>query len=690
MLINMKFSIKKIIDLLISLFFKAAIFLVPLYFGAFLKLNNAFELSKFIVFKILVLALLFLFCLDLLFFRKDIKKNINRYKKTVYFTVFFLLFLILSTIISIDSGISLRGIYDRQQGLELYIYLSLFFLLLLFNIKTKREIRSLCLYLSLSAFLVSIYAILQALGIDFFNWSESTKIRTTSTLGQPNYLASFLLFSLPLTAYLFFSSKLKFKKIFFWFLFLTQFIAFITTYSISSFLSLAGALFLTLALFLILNYKTIRRKLSKKIIINLALSILILLAGFGVLAKTQLINEDRIIGRLYNAVDFSAGSAGNRATLWKASIDIIKQRPFLGYGLESQKELFTKYYDFDWGVWNFINVRPNRAHNIILDTLITQGIIGLLVYLIILAFLLRIILINIKEHNNTLIYYCLFFIVASYGLFLQFNFHHITTLVLLTLTMAFIVILNKKTDIEMEVKKKKANSKIFYLKIIILLIISAGIAYQVYREVNKYKADYFFREIQIAYLGNQFFAANDMYGEIVKTHKNYSYYDQKYAQILADWIYKFHYLSFYDMGADILEEILPKITSQNFSDLQTRAKIYTGLGKRDEKYFALAQAEYEKLINYNPDFPATYRDYGLLYIRKGEAEKAEEKFKTAIAKMPDVNDKRLDNLHRERLLRELLLIKSELKNAYSTTSYHKTVEYEDEIKILEEKLSKIK
>lgn len=73
-----------------------------------------------------------------------------------------------------------------------------------------------------------------------------------------------------------------------------------------------------------------------------------------------------------------------RFILWDIAWQGIKERPFLGWGLEQFSHVFLRYYNSclgsascGTGAW------ADRAHNIILDTTISSGLIGLLAYLLI-------------------------------------------------------------------------------------------------------------------------------------------------------------------------------------------------------------------------------------------------------------------------------------------------------------------
>ena len=71
-----------------------------------------------------------------------------------------------------------------------------------------------------------------------------------------------------------------------------------------------------------------------------------------------------------------------RYIVWKMAWNGFLERPILGWGLENFNVTFGKHFDsklylreYGGEIWF------DRAHNIVLDTLINSGIVGLISYL---------------------------------------------------------------------------------------------------------------------------------------------------------------------------------------------------------------------------------------------------------------------------------------------------------------------
>ncbi len=238
--------LNKILDFFIYLFSLLIVFLVPLFFPYFFITNNLFELTKFILFKILVLLWILVFFVKLVIdnnFRNQklqiLKKIYFRNKLEIIIFSLFVLSLILSSILALYKNLSVYGLYDRQFGLVFYFYCLLFFGLFVLSVKSNYVY----LYVKailVSSFFVCFYALAQISGYDFMNWSEKwgTLRRATSTLGQPNFLASYLLLVIPITIYFIYTSKKLLLKFFSLIVFIFQLLTLYLTYSRGGWLGL--------------------------------------------------------------------------------------------------------------------------------------------------------------------------------------------------------------------------------------------------------------------------------------------------------------------------------------------------------------------------------------------------------------------------------------------------------------------
>lgn len=68
----------------------------------------------------------------------------------------------------------------------------------------------------------------------------------------------------------------------------------------------------------------------------------------------------------------------NRQIIWNHAANIIKEKPFLGHGAESNELLFNNaFYESGFPLSNLI---VDRAHNLFLDVAIWSGVVGLILF----------------------------------------------------------------------------------------------------------------------------------------------------------------------------------------------------------------------------------------------------------------------------------------------------------------------
>ncbi|MFA6027293.1 MAG: O-antigen ligase family protein, partial [Ignavibacteriaceae bacterium] len=163
--------------------------------------------------------------------------------------------------------------------------------------------------LSTVGFAMSIYSILQRLGVDIFS-KEITAIfdgRSFSTMGNPTSLGAFLMFPIwGEMALLSLEKNKRFKRKNIAFL-IIMIAGLVFTRNRASILALIGSGFL---------YVLSRFKNNKKILIGLITGLIVLFIGFI---------------SIYGA---DTRSLGSRLTTWDSSLEMIKENPILGYGLK--------------------------------------------------------------------------------------------------------------------------------------------------------------------------------------------------------------------------------------------------------------------------------------------------------------------------------------------------------------------
>ena len=89
-----------------------------------------------------------------------------------------------------------------------------------------------------------------------------------------------------------------------------------------------------------------------------------------------------VLGFVIKPIDYSSPFE-NREVIWNHSISLIKERPLIGYGAESNEKIFKKaFYESGFPLSNLI---IDRAHNLFLDVTLWSGLVGLFLFVMFLS-----------------------------------------------------------------------------------------------------------------------------------------------------------------------------------------------------------------------------------------------------------------------------------------------------------------
>lgn len=264
--------------------------------------------------------------------------------------------IILSTLFSVNPLLSAQGSYDRMQGaITLLCFLALF-LLAAACLREPAQIRGLLAAISWGSAPVVAYAFLQLLGLDPLDWRvEGSPV--ISFLGRSNFVGAYLVLVLPLTVAGARQAQGRPWRVAHYLLIGAQAICLIATMAQAAWLgALAAGCVLALA-------EAWHRGHRRFVTGSLVVGVLGLLAGLAALA----------------AIPGLTGSAGARTIIWRATGSLIAARPILGYGPGTFDQVFTSVFPPELVYVQGRAVLVDRAHNLVLDTLASVGIVGLLV-----------------------------------------------------------------------------------------------------------------------------------------------------------------------------------------------------------------------------------------------------------------------------------------------------------------------
>jgi oligosaccharide repeat unit polymerase len=614
------------------------IFIFPFIFSSFFYTYNVFELLKAAFLWPIALIIFLLTLFKIWIFQINIRNYINN--NFLFLIGFLILFLLFNTFyIANNYELALFGDYNRRQGLFTQLSYLLIFSLTIFNliiINNLKKIISYCLFLiSFSGFLVALYGFIQYIGFDYFIWQETViASRVISSIGQPNFLASFLLLSLGVS----FAGFFKFKNFYFRLFFLVSiFLQLLTIYLSSS----RSAFFSIILVFILALLILIKKRKNKLIfifttIISVIISLLLLINFYP-------------DSRLSQSFNLNEGSIWARKNFYNASLDIIKEKPLLGHGLEQAGNRFVTYYKPDWALFSKVNDYPDRAHNIILDLIINFGMVGLLIYGFLFLYLFYVLLIKIKEKEKYLLF--IYLGILAYIISLMFGFSSLST------SLYFWILLALLLPVYFYKLRREDNEKFLLAKnlkfiIIFCLLISIFCLYiSLNNSIKTIKADQKFLICHNSLVDNNLnnfyycWQALDLSDDA--SQRNYYYVTIINYYIDKNYLFDQNFKSLFD---SYLMNLYPKLNKNDYELLFTQAKMACYLKKDDyEKVF-------KSLINYSPKRPAVYYSQANCYSYLNKPKKAINSYNLALSFLPDIYDARINKEHQDSLKKYKYLI----------------------------------
>lgn len=366
---------------------------------SFRSLNEIFEFPKMTFVYVFGGTVIFLYFLKRILWEKGMnyKKWLTPLSNCVRL---FLLANVISTIFSMSKYTSIWGYYTRYNGglVSMVIYFFLFFVVAReLNLKEKERVKDLIIF---SVIPVCLYAIAQHFGFERGYWEEDSQARVFSTLGQPNWLAAYLV----LTLFLTFEKALK-EKEYKWLLgglIIINLSSLWFTYSLSGILGalVGGAAFFGI---LIKKEEKLLKQNLKFLLVTFSVFLFIAITNLGVIGpklKDAILDVRNNISSTFIAYaeetaapkrDFGDTTA-IRLILWKGTKNLIFSSPknfLIGSGPETYPYAFAPFRPDELNTsseWNFVF---NKPHNYYLEIFANLGLVGLVAYLALVIFSLK-------------------------------------------------------------------------------------------------------------------------------------------------------------------------------------------------------------------------------------------------------------------------------------------------------------
>lgn len=301
---------------------------------------------------------------------------------------------LISFFFSIDRHTSFWGYYSRfNGGLLSIICYSILYWSFVSNMD-KNNSQFVIRNLLITATLVAAYGIAEHFGIDAKYWVQDVKNRVFSTLGQPNWLAAWLVALAPLTWALGLKN-IKYKilniKYIFYVLFTTCYLCLLFTRSRSGLLGFGVAFLSFWGLIFVINRRVWKKILQPFLIFTFSFLLLTFyfgrdwVPGINKFFPSKTRNSQPVTEQSPQPQLLISESGDIRKVVWRGAVEIWRHYPFFGTGPET---FAYSYYWYrprehnDLSEWDFLY---NKAHNEYLNYAATTGSVGLLAYLLLIG-----------------------------------------------------------------------------------------------------------------------------------------------------------------------------------------------------------------------------------------------------------------------------------------------------------------
>jgi tetratricopeptide (TPR) repeat protein len=289
-----------------------------------------------------------------------------------------------STFLSVLPAGSWWGSYARGQGTYSLMGYFVIFAITALTLKDRAQLDRIFVTIILASIPVVTYGFVQKLKLDVLPWGADFSTRIASTMGNPIFLGSYLIMVIPLTIYLLIRAikeSSPAKSAFYIVILLAQIFCLILTESRGP---LLGLFLVAISLFLILSGLVFRNKILSWGGFGYAT---VLLTFFMLLSmpNTPFQGLKSKMGRLGQMLEAREGAANVRLLIWQGVVKMVQSdsyRALVGYGPETMSVPYYKYCPAELVTSENKITFPDRSHNELFDTVITNGLIGVLLYLL--------------------------------------------------------------------------------------------------------------------------------------------------------------------------------------------------------------------------------------------------------------------------------------------------------------------
>ncbi|QQS39431.1 O-antigen ligase family protein [Candidatus Woesebacteria bacterium] len=670
---------QKIRQLIVGIF-SALFFFTPLI--VYPQTGEIFEFSK-IVFIYLVASSV----TTLHIIRIIINKKILFTKSAADIPlILFLVSGVISTYLSLDVRTSLLGYYGRYNGgLFSSISYCLLYWIYLANVDKKDTLKILKI-LVVSGLIVSIIAVFEHFGVSptclivsavalpytnpasYFSslqssfdpacWVQNFSERVFSTIGQPNWLAAWMVALIPVTWSFVFncgSDSLFIKlrnatslkvvttltNLCLIALSITFTLVVIFTKSRSGLIAFLLGLILFLAVLFIIKLQekySIKHMRSSIVGVMVILLIAVLLFSHSFLQKTTL-----SISR--NKGETITDTFAIRKIVWEGALNIWRAHPIFGSGVETFGYTYSGYQPVVHNLtseWNFLF---NKAHNEYLNILANTGLVGLVSYITVIGSFFYLFINNIRStnHPNGIR-------LLHLGLFVGFITLLITNIVGFSVTVTSLIFflypaMSKSLSSNVGIKVAQKNTVGKLQLLFVIPVITLGV-FAIYNICMYWQADKLAESAKSYLSRGNAHEARRLITKALNIQPREPYYHMLLAETAADLA-----INTSSNETDLIENYVSSTVAEstnavnlskyNVNLKMRQAYLFISLSGIEPLFMNVASDVLHDAITYAPNDAELLYNYGLTLVRTNQSDLALKTFEKTIVIKPNYKEPRL-------------------------------------------------
>lgn len=294
---------------------------------------------------------------------------------------------LLGTVHSVAPALSLYGLHFRQDGLITVVNWILIYYLAVTVLQGQGQFRRGLELQALAGVTVAVIGILQHFGFPLFGLDPYYfGARIYSTVGNPDFLGTYLVLTLPLAGGLMLSCSPRARPL--WATVVTL-LSLTLLFSFTRGAWIGGGV--AAVAFLVLCFGELRRNKAWVLGVTGVLAFIILANQAGWLEGLRMPSSLRegegapaapTVSRTVGSIgELRSGTAEVRLLMWEGSLDLIRENPILGTGLNGFMPAFGRYAPVEYARGEGLERFPDKAHNVFIGTTVELGLVGLASYL---------------------------------------------------------------------------------------------------------------------------------------------------------------------------------------------------------------------------------------------------------------------------------------------------------------------